>query len=151
MVDGWASSLGAREAPRCVPSQSPQPAIAADPPASSFSTLLHLPTLLRPPVRAAPAAALFRLIGYSAKNMALANSSAMLCLLLMIITNGFSIVYPAIPPYMVRLEEGAGWLVAWRGVVWCGVVWCGVVWCGVVWCGVVRCVCVFVHGAVCTR
>ena len=37
--------------------------------------------------------------------MVLANSIAMLMLLLMMVTNGFSIVYPAIPPYMVS----TGW------------------------------------------
>ena len=37
--------------------------------------------------------------------MVLAQSFAMLALLLMMVTNSFSIVYPAIPPYMVS----AGW------------------------------------------
>lgn len=48
-------------------------------------------------------AGLFRMIGYSGSTMVMANSVAMLILLLMVVTNGFSIVRPAIPGYMIWL------------------------------------------------
>lgn len=83
---------------------------------------------------ASPAASLFRMFGFAGKTMVIANSTAMLVLLLMvrleaggvpfvsssavrfntrcqcshvqITTNGFSIVYPSIPKYMIWLYCG---------------------------------------------
>ncbi|KAL4434347.1 hypothetical protein ABPG75_000788 [Micractinium tetrahymenae] len=48
-------------------------------------------------------AGLFRMVGYAGSTMVMANSVAMLILLLMVVTNGFSIVRPAIPGYMIWL------------------------------------------------
>jgi hypothetical protein len=48
-------------------------------------------------------ASLFRLFGFAGKTMVIANSTAMLTLLLMIVSNGFSIVKPSIPPYIIWL------------------------------------------------